>query len=803
MRKFTQRILLCSLLCFCVAMVSAQQKKLTGTVKDTNGAPVTNASVVVKGSTAGVSTNADGDFTINVNNANSVLVISSVNFKNKEVAVGQSSHLDVVLEQGSNIMEEVVVTALGIKRAKKSLGYAVQEVGGQTLVDAKEPNLVNALSGQVAGLQVVRSSNGPAGSSKIVLRGNNSLTGTNQPLIVVDGVPVDNFTGASNNDYWNPSLDMGNGLSDINADDIESLSVLKGPSASALYGSRAGNGVILITTKSGKKQKGLGLTISSSLGVESIFANPKLQDVFGQGKDGIASETSNLSWGPKATVYDNVGNYFNNGITSNQSISFQQQLGGTSIYSSYNHLDDKSMIPGVKLTRDNLLARSISKFGANNKWTTDTKIQYSNANAMNRPIGGNNSSNSFFTLYMLPRSLDITKFKNPTDEFGNMVWYGGSNQINPYWMSQYNLNNDVRDRFIMNGSVKYDFTSWLNAEVRGGMDMYNTNTEGKTYSGSPLTATGRYSTGKQSFAETNFSGLLSAKKDDLFGKFGGNVTLGGNVMSQKFSSLSGNSGELVVPNLFSLNNGVSSPTVDEGHSQRKINSLFGSVQFSWDNYLFLDVTARNDWSSTLSKANRSFFYPSVSLSYVFTDMIKGLPEWISYGKLRGSYASVGNDLEPYKLYNTYGIGKDPNGNTTAWRNDVLLDPNVKSELIKSYEFGTELRFVNNRIGLDFSWYKSNATRQLISLPMDPLSGYTAKLINAGDIQNKGIELMLNGRILDKPGGLNWNATVNYSTNNNTVNALRDGIDIYPLGGYDDVKVLAVVGQKYGEIYGSQ
>ena len=392
----------------------------------------------------------------------------------------------------------------------------------------------------------------------------------------------------------------------------------------------------------------------------------------------------------------------------------------------------------------------MTRFGNDDRWTTDTKVQYSNAKGNNRPIGGRDNS-SAYVLYMLPRSIDIRTFSNPLNPDGKMVWFpGAGNQVNPYWLSKYNLNEDSRDRFIMNGSLKYNFTSWLNAEIKGGADLYTTNTESKVYGGSPLTPTGRYGKGKQTFSETNFSTLISARKDNVFGKVGGAVTLGGNLMAQKFSSINANSGVLVVPDLFSLNNGVSSPTVGEGFTERRINSMYGSVQFNYDGYLFIDATFRNDWSSTLSKTNRSFFYPSLSLSYVYTDMFESLPSWLSYGKLRISYAQVGNDLPPYQLYNTYGIGKDPNGNTVASRNPVLLDPNVQSELIKSLEIGTELRVLKNRIGLDFSWYKANATMQLIDLPMDPQSGYSAKKINAGDIQNTGIEIMLDGRILNKP-----------------------------------------------------
>ncbi len=804
-------------------LLFAQVKRtISGVVNDNAGKPVPSATVSVKGTSKSVVTDQDGRYSITVDNNNAVLVVSSVSFSTREIIVQSSNSLNAVLVPIAGEMSEVVITALGIKREKKSLGYAMQEVKGETLVSAKEPNLANALSGKIAGLQVVRSSDGPAGSSKILLRGSNSLTGTNQPLVVVDGVPIDNFTGAPDNGYWNRSLDMGNGIADINPDDIETLTVLKGPSAAALYGSRAGNGVIMITTKSGRKQNGLGITVSSSLGLENIFTNPEMQNSFGQGADGIYNNSSPLSWGPKATgqpvvnwdntnvplaIYDNVPNFMEQGVTQNHSISFQQQYKQTSVYTSFNRLEDKGLVPGIKLTRTNLTARAVTKFGNNDRWTTDTKVQYSNTIANNRPIGGRDNS-SAYVLYMLPRSLDIRQFSKASTPDGNMIWYpGAGSQVNPYWGNKYNLNMDTRDRFIMNASLRYNFSSWLNAEIKAGSDMYTTNTESKTYSGSPLTPTGRYGLGKQTFSETNYSALLTARKDNVLGKFGGVVTMGGNLMAQKFTSLSASTGVLVVPNLFSINNGVNNPGVSEGFNQRKINSLYGSVQVNYDGYLFLDATFRNDWSSTLSKTNNSFFYPSLSFSYVYTDMFRNmdnpLPAWLSHGKLRASYAQVGNDLPAYQLYNTYGIGKDPNGNTTASRNPVLLDPNVRSELIKSLEIGTEMRFLKNRIGFDLSWYKSNATRQLIDLPMDPQSGYSAKKINAGDIQNTGVELTIDGKVLSSDKSLNWNIGVNYSTNNNTVEALSEGVTRYGLGGFDDVSILAVVGEKYGEIYGTK
>lgn len=822
MKKMLHQLLLVCLVVIYYQDVSAQEKNvISGIIKDSDGNPVMLATIKEKGTSNGVVSDEKGAYRISVS-PNAVLVITSIGLTTKEVKADDAV-VNVQLEVSKNELEGVVVTALGIKKQKKSLGYAVQEIKGTSLVEAREPNLANALSGKVAGLQVVRSSAGPGGSSKLVLRGFNSLTGDNQPLIVVDGVPMDNFTGASNNDYWNPSLDMGNGIADINPEDIESLSVLKGPSAAALYGSRAGNGVILITTKTGRKQKGLGITLTSSIGFESIFTRPNMQNNYGQGLDNISDPRANTSWGPKiegqnlvnwngvtepSRSYDNVGNYFDTyGITKNTSISFQESINKTSIYTSFNRMDDESMVPGAQLGRTNLMAKAVSKFGKDDRWTLDTKVQYTNAKANNRTIGGPNGTNPFYLLNLFPRSVDITQFKAGADSQGNMIWFGGGNGINPYWASKYNLNEDVRDRFLMNAALKYEFNSWLNAEVKGGSDMYTNSSNARTYGGSPLTTTGRYSSGKGTFVETNYQALVVAKKDDLFGKFGGMATLGGNLMNRRAASLSSSAGELVVPNLFSLNNSKGNPSVSESFSEKSINSVFGSGQISYDGYLFVDATFRNDWSSALSKKNRSFFYPSVSFSYVVTDMLNvmdvTLPNWFSYGKLRASYASVGNDLSPYQLDNVYRIGKDPNGNTTASRGNVLFDENVKSELIKSNEFGAELRFFKSRIGVDLSIYKSNATNQLIDLPLDPTSGYSAKKINAGNIQNKGVELTVDGKILSNPNSVIWNTQINYSTNKSKIVELAPGVSQYRLGGFDVVSVLAEVGKAYGEIYGTE
>lgn len=729
--------------------------------------------------------------------------------------------ITVTLLEDSQAIGEVVVTALGISREKKTLGYAIQEVKGESLVEAREINIANALTGKIAGVQIIRSSNGPGSSSKIQLRGNNSLTGLNQPLIVVDGIPMDNFVGAANNDFWNPSADMGNGLQDINPEDVESMSVLKGASAAALYGSRAGNGVILITTKKGRENPGLGITVGGTVSATTRFMRPDHQTLFGQGSRGVYSALSGSSWGELITgqeyerwdgttghmrYYDNLDNYLDTGVNLQGNVTFQQQYNKTSIYSSLTRMNDDSMNPGAELRRTNLMLRGTTYFGKDDRWSFDAKVQYIRARANNRPLSGHDSNNPSMMMYTFPTSLDITEFRNPLDADGNMYWYTNSGH-NPYWLSRYSTNEDTRDRFLMNASIKYRFTDWLDAELRAGTDMYFTETTSHIYAGNPNLRHGHgaYSVGESRFFENNYSFLVSAKKDNIFGEWGGALTFGGNLMERQSRGVSSDVAELVVPNVFNLNNGTSKPSVSESYSHRKMNSLYGTAQVNYGGWIFLDATFRNDWTSTLAKANRSFFYPSVSLSWVLSDMINkygNMPRWFSYAKVRASYAQVGNDMDPYQLYNTYNLSTDPFGNTTAASGSTLFNADVKNELIKSWEAGFEVRFFDNRLGLDVAYYKSNATNQLINLPLNNLSGYGSKKINAGDIQNEGIEVMLNATPV-RSENFTWNTNFNIAHNSNKIIKLADGVEKYSLGGYDNVQIYAEVGGNYGEIYGTK
>ena len=478
------------------------------------------------------------------------------------------------------------------------------------------------------------------------------------------------------------------------------------------------------------------------------------------------------------------------------------------ICAPHTRMDDASKIPGANLNRTNFTLRASSTFGKDDRWSLDAKIQYINTGAENRPLVGNTDSNTFLTIYKLPASLDIRDYSNPLTDEGKMYWWS-PNGLNPYWLEKYNLNADNRSRFLMNASLKYKITDWLNVELRGGSDMYFTESTEKTYAGASTLNNGNsaYSLNEQRFYENNFSFLFTAQKDNLIDKIGVSATFGGNLMERKSTGLKNRASKLTVPNLFNINNSSKSDRyVTETYSHKKINSLYGTIGLNYNGWVFLDATFRNDWSSALAKENRSFFYPSVSLSWVISDMMnkfnKPLPEWVTYAKARASFAQVGNDMDPYQLYDSYEIGSDQWGNTTAKPGETKYDSTVRSELISSWEAGLEMKFLNNRLGFDIAWYKSNAKRQLMKIPVNEMSGYKNKIINAGNIQNTGIELMINARPVETEL-FSWDTQINFSKNNNKILDLGPGIPKYELGGAEELKVYAVAGGNYGEIWGTK
>nr|WP_315025665.1 SusC/RagA family TonB-linked outer membrane protein [uncultured Chryseobacterium sp.] len=717
-------------------------------------------------------------------------------------------------------IDEVVVTAYGVKKEKKTLGYSFQDVKGQALVDAKETNVTNALVGKVAGMQVIKGGFGPASSSRINLRGFNSLKGDNQPLIVVDGVPLSNGMGVKakqnngyfNNDFWNPDLDMGNGLNDINAEDIESISVLKGGAASALYGSRGGNGVILITTKTGKKRGGIGITYSTNLGFETLFMKPDMQKSFGLGLNGIANPANSdntSSWGPAlegSKRYDNLSNFFRTGINTQHTLNFQENLGeGTSLYTSATYLNDNSQIPNSKFERFNFMAKMNSTFGAQKRWTSEVKVQYISSKAKNRPSGGRGDGNYYSNILLMPQNVDIRDYREGQTQNNVKSNWISPNGINPYWSAYNSLNADKKDRILLNGYLKYQFNDWLSADVRLGTDFYALNADAKVWTGS--SRRNAYATSEEKFYENNYIASLTAKQDNLFGKWGGSVSVYGQMMETRTKALYFSTQNLIVPNVFSVNNTSDLAAIanNEIDFWKKINSVFAAVEINYDGYWFINATMRNDWSSTLHIENRSYSYPSVSTSLVLTEMLNKLngttSKVLTFAKIRAAYAVTGNSLDPYELYNTYKLAADPTGHAILGRGKTLYDPYLQAEKLNTFEIGADLKLFN-RFSVDVSYFNNNATKQLINLPMNPLSGYESKKINAGKINNSGIEVVVNTDIFKKEN-FNWNVSANFSKLKSEVKELNGSISKYPLGGYDNVTFFAEVGKPYGAIYGTK
>lgn len=807
------------------SFLSVQQTiDITGVVKDDVGEPVIGANILVKGTNNGVITDMEGRFSLKIPQANALLVVSYIGYISQEIQVGDKRSLTIILHPATEDLGEVVVTALGIKRETKALGYSVQEVKGGSLTEARESNVLNSLSGKLAGVQISRSGNGEGGSSRIIIRGNNSIAGNNEPLVVVDGVPVNNFnSGTSGIDQWGGS-DGGNGLSDINPDDIESISVLKGAAAAALYGARAGNGVLMITTKKGSKVKGLGITWNSNVMMENPLVKPKMQNLYGQGTNGTFDANSNYSWGAKMegqmlkdwtgqerpySAYDNdITDFLGTGVTTtntleanavNEKISFRGTL-------SYQRMD--GVIPTNY--QDKYMMNLRTTVNLSKKLSLDAKINYVKQRGWNRPQLTGSPENIMANYLMMPRNVHYSDMAGGVNEDGVVKRWTTDEAnyvLNPYYTTGFNKNNNQRDRFIGFLALQYTPTSWLTIKLRHGEDMYWEKGDWRHASGTPYgkyNGKGDYGLNTSDFRERNTDALITATKDNWWDSgFSGSLSVGGNLMFQQNNSYAMSTGLLAIPDFFAISNGET-PTPSHYISKKSVNSLYGFAQLSYKNWIFLDVTARNDWSSTLPYKNRSFFYPSVGLGWVVSDMLRSyevnVPEWLSLAKLRASYAEVGNDTDPYRLLTTYGIYTvidDIKGASTA---STIPLADLKPELIKSTEAGFDIRFFNNRLGLDLTWYKKNATNQILALPISSTTGKSSRMINAGNIQNTGIEIVLNGTPV-RTKDFEWNVSVNYSKNTNKIKELHPDSRRFILASTDFVNIVATEGCTYGDLYG--
>lgn len=823
-------MLLCSLLLGSISF--AQTKQITGVLVDaTSKQPITAATVKVKGKSTSTVTNAEGRFTITVPVGITTLEISSVGFEPKSIEVGANdNNLSVSMDETSKNLSEVMVTALGIKREKKSLGYSVQEVGGKNLTEARENNLVNSLSGRVAGLQLYKTGNGPTGSTKIVIRGNNSLGGNNQPLIVVDGIPMDNYQTANNTSEYG-SFDGGNGISDINPDDIETLTVLKGPAAAALYGTRGGNGVILVTTKKGTSRKGLGFKFNTNYAVDNPLLYLDLQNSYGQGNDGVYDVKSQSSWGPKITGQtitdwsgksvpmsadpNDLKNFLQTGKTWTNSLDISGGSDKTTFRLGYTNLDNKGLLPNTELKRDLITLRVNSE--VTSKLSVDAKVSYANQRTKNRPQLSGSPSNVFSQYSITPRTVHMADMNPWKDVYGHQILWlpqAYSTLRNPYWTLNEDFNNDQSDRFLTMIALDYKFNSWLKLKVRHGMDMRNATAESGAaygiYNNDPVSPSYNFGSGyglnRSRTVETNADFLLTANKK--FNDFGVSLSVGGNQQRYQYNVTGGNTGNLDIPSVYTLASGIN-PRPYSQKIESRLNSLYTFVNLSYKEYLFVDVTYRNDWSSTLSKANTSFNYPSFSGSLVISDMLKksfntNLPSFISFLKLRGGYAQAGNTIAPYSLYPSYTITRGFFNAINTTPPSTLVNVDILPEIVKSQEYGVDLRFFSNRFGIDFTYYKKNAYNQILYLPVPPATGYSRKVVNAGNVENKGYEFVINAGIVRSTKGLNWDMLINYNQNTNKVIQLHPETKVYLLQGDEQsraVRTTANEGEEYGNIYG--
>ncbi len=808
--------------------VSAQVKTISGTVTaESDGAPLPGVNVVIQGTTKGSQTDFDGKYSIEASKGD-VLVFSFIGMKTKSVNVTDVKTLNVVLADDALSLNEVIVTALGMKKEKKALTYSAQEVKGDDLTKVKQTNPINSLSGKSAGLTITKSSSGVGGASKVVLRGNSSTT-NNDPLYVIDGVPMLNSGNGQNGEEPGTSIfggqignrDGGDALSLLNPDDIESMTVLKGASAAALYGSQGANGVILITTKSGKNGK-VQVNFSSSITFDNVVSLPELQTEYqsnsvGQPVAANGNVTDPKSWGAKKSGLTNtVDDFFKTGHTAIQSISLTAGTEKAQTFFSYANTTAGGVMPNNRMVRNNLNLRETANF-LNNKIQVSANINVSDQRIWSRSTNGL-YSNPLTGLYLNPVGIDLNTYKSKFEYFNastNMMdqyatSFDENIQQNPYWLVNRNPSKDIAQRVLANVSVKYEVTEDLSIQSRGSFDKSFFTFDKRMYAGSDLTfvpTTGRYILEKTENTQ-QYIDLIANYSKDISEDFTFSGVLGTSLTKYSVGDQllldSGTGKGLTYPNVFTIGNFASTNDLRQSVSNKEVQSVFGSANFGYKNKLFLDVTGRSDWSSTLVNTDTdSFFYPSVGLTGVLSELFE-MPESISFAKLRASYAVVGKDIPSYATIplNSIPVGQ---GNFAKPLFGVKEGETLKPEEQKSFEIGTEWRFFQSRLGIDFTYYNSKTTDQIFYIAAEPnVNGYVQNIVNAGEISNSGIELVLNAKPV--VGDIfNWNTTLNFATNKNKVvsvhPSLQNGEAILTAPGVNGYGYSLIEGEDFGSIRG--
>lgn len=812
---------------------SAQNQTVKGTILGSDGLPAVGATVKVLGTTTGAITDVDGNFTLSCA-PNAKIEVSYVGAKTQVVSVGNKSTINVTLKDDALTMDEVVVTALGIKRQARSLGYSTTKVDGSDFELARDPNIGNALSGKIAGVSVAGNATGPTGSSRVIIRGNSSMTGNNMPLYVVDGVPFDN-TNQGSAGMWG-GMDMGDGLANINADDIESVQVLKGAAASALYGYRAGNGAILITTKSGRKNQPTQIEVNQNLTINSIYDYRDWQKTFGIGLDGVkpsttesAKQAESNSWGAaldgsdavnflgdtyKYSYIDNWDNFYRTGVTSNTSVAFS----GSSekvVYrfgASYNH--EKSILPNAGNRQVGINMNTTYDILKNLHLNVTANYVNDRANGRSNLSDGNGNTNA--SLMYRGNSFDVRWLKGE----GNWGTAADGSELlggtyvyfnNPYWLQYRKTNNMSRDRLTGGVNLRWDITKWLYAQVGVTRDAYNLQFKQVQPIGAAADPKGWMSEYEKNYYENNFNFLVGANK--TFGDWDLGATFGGNKQRDDVKTYYPTDGgrPFIVDGLWSVNN--LSPTDLRGkkiHERWQINSLYFTANVGWRNQVFLNVTGRNDWFSTLSENNNSVFYPSVNLSWVFTDTFReSMPQWFDFGKVRAGWGASSNGTSAYQnllLYQVRNYTVNGQNTVTQNNNDIYPNANLKPVHINEFEVGLNLSFFQNRLSLDAAWYQKRTTDDIVQVSTSSASGYSAKMANVGKITNNGVELMIDAYPLKSPE-FEWNTTFNVAYNDNNVKDLGEGVDRLSINGAQsrngNVFVYNIVGHPYGMIVGNK
>jgi len=802
----------------------AQTQNITGTVvAKVSGVPLPGVTVEVSGAKQRSISDAGGHFSIDVP-AHALLLFSYVGYAVQQVGIDSvQGPLQVTLLTSDNSLDAVVVTALGVSKAKKSLGYATQELKSKDIAEAKETNIVNALAGKVAGVRITNTQ-GDMGSSRIVIRGETSIAGNNQPLFVVDGIPVDNSQlGAGG------SRDYRNAIADINPEDIESISVLKGPNAAALYGSRAAQGVIIIKTKTGKSKQGIGVTVNSNTTFSSLLLLPEYQNVFGQGSEGKFSYVDGKgggvndgvdeSWGPRldgqlipqfysngqAVPFvahpNNVRDYFRTGSTYSNGVALAGAGEKHDYRISFNNEKQYGVVPNSQAGKNNLA------FNANYSVTSKLKVglsaNYTVNDAPNLPgSGGKRATSTMLQFTWFGRQVDVNQLRNYKDANGNTFNWNNSYYSNPFWVAYENTVSQKRNRLIGSINLNYAITDGLNLNVRTGTDYYNDRRKLRIAYGTNGTPFGSYEEDAFTVNENNTEATLRYNKN-VSSDFSVDILAGGNIRTKTFEENDQQAPRLAVAGVYTLANSRDPLISSNYYSRLKTYSAFASAQVGYRNFAFVNLTARNDWSSTLPEQNLSYFYPSVNASIVLTEALGIKSDVLSYAKLRGGWSKVGSDADPYQLLNIYNFNAPFLGNPQLTTSGIDLNPNLKSESTNSTEVGLEAAFFKNRVRLDVSLYNTNSINQILKVDVTASTGYTQKLLNAGKINNKGIEVQL-GLTPVKSKAFQWNVDVNYGANRSKVLILdyEKRLQNFVLGSYRNVQVIASVGKPYGTLFGN-